>query len=192
MRFDIRLLLLDCFHRGAMRAQHNLRGEGYRAETQSDWPAQSLAHGRDKLLFSAAARRGYTSLHTAHASRLANHQADLRSRDHGEERAAGPASHSFLRDVHAGQHVIVYCFRDGQDTDRGECIDAATALPVIQQVRGCQIQPGERDRFVSTNALVYRGQFHHAERVRPRRRLRCACLWPAGYPDGAIEQVDRK
>lgn len=54
-RSNIRLLFFNSLHRDTVRIEHRSRGEGRRAETSCNWPAESLAHGWNELLFPTAA-----------------------------------------------------------------------------------------------------------------------------------------
>lgn len=147
-RSNIRLLFFNSFHGGAVHVKHHSRGKGCRAETPCHRSTEPLAHGRNELLFPAAAWRRYTSMRATHGNGLADHQAIAASRDHGEECETGQIRGRFLRDIHARrrlllQHRVRDDDGDGVDRRQSERLDAPAALSIVQQICGCPIQPGK-------------------------------------------------
>lgn len=77
---------------------------------------------------------------------LADHQATAASRNHGEECKTRQIRGRILRDIYARrrlllQHRVRDDDGDGVDRRQSERPDATATLSLIQQIRGCSIQP---------------------------------------------------
>lgn len=128
---------------------------------------------------------------------LADHQEITASRDHGEKCETGQIRGRFLRDIHARrrlllQHRVRDDDGDGADRRQSERTDAPAALSLVQQVRGCPIQPGERNRANNAAVFMFHSKLYHCRSLQPGRRFCYACVRSARYFDLASRQTRRR